>query len=285
MGAVHVDDVEPHLASPTGRSHELVSHTSDVGEGHLLGRAAVPRGRRALRGNEPGSARLAVQRPVTAVIELDTRQRPMRVDGIGHQPEPAYVVGVVGVGGHREGLVGVWRHRCVVGADSAPASLGLDPAEGGVRAGLARAEAGGVRHLVEAVGQGLGADLYRLEQNRVPGIHAHVSPPRCSDRAGSAACLTIQSVRFLARSTPACARNATERPAVAGRSARAHGRRIAPPQGTLVVPGTEVVHGRTFFHERSDSAVRPDRGPRVPSRGCRSVGVGGVRRLRLSRQA
>jgi hypothetical protein len=60
-----------------------------------------------------------------------------------------------------------------LGADYAPATLGLDRAIGGLGARTAMAEHVAVWHLEKPIRRGDRPDRYRLEQNIVSGISGH----------------------------------------------------------------------------------------------------------------
>src|SRR5450631_2642528 len=64
-------------------------------------------------------------------------------------------------------------NRAVLGVDARPAALGLDRAVRCLKAGPVGAGADAMRDLIEAVAQGLRADLDRLEQNVVFRIARH----------------------------------------------------------------------------------------------------------------
>ena len=60
-----------------------------------------------------------------------------------------------------------------LGADRSPAALGLHRAEARLRGGPVGAEAGAVRHLIEAVPQDLRPDPDRLEEDVEAGVARH----------------------------------------------------------------------------------------------------------------
>ncbi len=168
--AVDVDDVEPGIPRPAGTGHEVGLDAPDVVEAHLAGRGSPADARRRRARCDSRVAARDVRARVAAVVELEPRQGTVGVDGVGGEPQRGHIAVVSDVGGHVGRLVTVGRHGCVLHAHPAPPSLGLDPTEGGLGARLAGAEAGGVRHLVEAVGEGLRADRHRLEQDRMTGV-------------------------------------------------------------------------------------------------------------------
>ena len=105
--------------------------------------------------------------------DLDRRQRAMLVDRVGHQrhrrnvavvPQPAFVKRLA-VGGRMD--FGLLRR------DDGPAALGLDPAKPRQRLRLGPADAGAVRHLVEAVARRHRPDADRLEQDVVARVAGH----------------------------------------------------------------------------------------------------------------
>ena len=169
--AVDVDDVEADVARAARGGDEVVLHPADVLARHLLRERGVLPLRPDLARRDAVAARLAVERLRTAVVELDPGERPVRVHRLDDEPEGAHVGLLPDLARDRRRLVGVARHGGVVDVDAAPAALGLDAAERRVRARLAAAEARGVGHLVEPVGQRLGPDPHGIEQDRVPGVH------------------------------------------------------------------------------------------------------------------
>ena len=97
----------------------------------------------------------------------------MLVHRVGHQrhrrdvavvPQPAFVERLA-IGGRMDfGLLG---------RDDRPAALGLDPAQPRQRLRLGPADAGAMRHLVEAVARGDRPDPHRLEQDVVARVAGH----------------------------------------------------------------------------------------------------------------
>src|SRR5512147_1345057 len=61
----------------------------------------------------------------------------------------------------------------LLGRDHRPAALGLDPTQARERLGLGPADAGAVRHLVEAVARGDGPNAHRLEQDVEARVACH----------------------------------------------------------------------------------------------------------------
>jgi len=120
----------------------------------------------------------------SAVEELDAGQATVGVNRLGGEAERLGIRVVPEQRRDGRGLFALEREGRVVDADAAPPPLCLDPAEGSVRTRPLNAEPGGVRHLVEAVGEGLGADVDGLEQDGVPGVRG---APRDGARSGTRA--------------------------------------------------------------------------------------------------
>ena len=119
----------------------------------------------------------------SAVIQLEPRECPVRVGGIGHQPQGAHVVLVPEAGGDQRCFVRVRRERRILGADGGPAALGLDAAMRGLRPRFLGSEAGAMRHLIEAVPERLRSDPDRFEQDLVVLIQRFSSSaPLCAGR-------------------------------------------------------------------------------------------------------
>ena len=173
VGAVDVDDVEPGIPRELGRPHPVVLNAADVLPGHRLG--DDPDGEVAghLRGRQGRQPRLGVLAVDAGVRELDTGQRTVRVDGLGHHPQRLCVALVPHPGGDVRRLVGIARDGAVLGAHAAPAALRLDRPVGGLCPRLLDSETRAVRHLVEAVGQRHRADAQRLEEHVEAGIAGH----------------------------------------------------------------------------------------------------------------
>ncbi len=182
---IDVDDVKVGSARASRRLLLRGEQVPDVPRIHDSGpqmadEVHVRRHPRGARGRHRGNAVEPVHHAAAAVPELDARQGPVAVNGIGHQCVGADVIIVPE---RRIGQRGVVRARIdghVAGAYDAPAAFGFGGTEGGAHARHRIGHAARMRHGVEAVGCRHRADLDGLEQNVVAGIAGHVPAP--SDR-------------------------------------------------------------------------------------------------------
>lgn len=163
VGAVHIDDVEAAVTPAARRLGPVDLHALYVVERHRLGHEARHVLVRELARSHGSQPRLAVQALDPTVEELDTRECPVRMHLFDGQAQSCTVALVPQVCRHCGRLVGVGRYRRVSDTHRTPAALGLHGPEGGLRPRLCYAKTRRVRHLVEAVRQGLRPDLEGLE--------------------------------------------------------------------------------------------------------------------------
>jgi hypothetical protein len=167
---VHVDDVEAAIAAADRSLRPSALHALDVSCLHLLGNHVRLEIAGELARRDRRHPRLVVRDVRPAVIELEPRECPVLVGGVGHQPQGAHVVLVPEARGDQRRLVGVRRERGVLGAHGGPAALGLDAAMRGLRPRLLGPEAGAMGHLIEAVPERLRSDPDPFEQDLVVRI-------------------------------------------------------------------------------------------------------------------
>ena len=183
--AVDVDDVE---ARALGANRGINIHLDQVLDVVFVSLARV--GARFELGRDlaraPGyGAALHAGRMGSAVPHLDPGQRAMPVDFVTHVAEVDDIALVPDAGRDAMHVVGFRMDRGVLGADAAPAALGLHAAEGSLGARPFGTCAVAVGNLIEAIFHGLRADLNRLEQAVILRITRHRASPFSSSRRRS----------------------------------------------------------------------------------------------------
>ena len=173
VGAVDVDDVEARLAGAHGGVDVHLLDELDVVLVHVARVRVDLEVRRDLRGPARVVARLHAGRVRSAVPELDPGERVELVQAVAHDRQVAHVVVVPDARRHAMRVVRLGVDRAVLGAEGPPAALRLHAAVIGLEAGLLRARADAVGHLVEAILQRLRPELDRLEEDVVLRVARH----------------------------------------------------------------------------------------------------------------
>ena len=175
VGVVDREDVEAGIAGPLAGVHVQLLDLADVVSVHLLA-GAHERERTADLGRAArGDSALHAAGVGPAVPDLDRCERALLMDHVAHEAQVGDVALVPEPGADAVRIVRLRRDRAVLGRHGSPAALGLHGAEVRLEAGPVGAGTVAVRRLEEAVGQGLRADLERLEQDVVLGIARHLS--------------------------------------------------------------------------------------------------------------
>jgi hypothetical protein len=108
--------------------------------------------------------------------KLDPEQGTVFVDLVGSSGKHGDIVIIPQPHRGTRHLVGRGVDHDLFGTHHTPSAFGALAAQFGVSIGPVRAHTGAMRHLIESVFGGYGADLDRLEENVVSGITGHAVP-------------------------------------------------------------------------------------------------------------